>query len=418
MMSTLRIAAAMALTLPATAFAAEIDFLCYQDGNECEVIAELSERFTEQSGHVVNTTIVGYEVIRDQLLPQLQAGDAAPDVSRVTDLGGMAPFFLDLTPYVDVEYFEANFGAPLKWSRPPGDETGIYGLQISMGATGPFVNVTMFEDAGVDIPEAGATWDDWVAALTEVQETLGLEAAFALDRTGHRFGAVALSYGAKIMDENGEPILVDDGFREFTEIFVDWHKNGFMPEEGWPAGTATQYRNAAPLFLNGKVAMHYAGDWMIKNYDEITDFDWRAVPVPCGVGGCGSLLGGPQIVGFDSTEHPEAVGEFIAFLAEIDNNREFLAKSFSIPAHSVLQQEGIDYVGASARVAEALNVFADNALKGVTTTPTGVSFVGYPKNFVIYGAIPDYVTSAIKGDMSLDEALAALDADVKAKIAE
>ena len=30
--------------------------------------------------------------------------------------------------------------------------------------TGPYVNVTMFEDAGVDMPEEGATWDDWADA--------------------------------------------------------------------------------------------------------------------------------------------------------------------------------------------------------------------------------------------------------------
>ena len=399
------------------AIADEIDFLCYQDSTECEVIAELANKFTEETGHVVKTNIVGYEVIRDQLLNQLQAGEAAPDVARVTDLGGMSPFFLDIAPYVDRTYWEKNFGALLPAMRPEGNNDGIFGWP-STGATGPFVNVTMFEDAGVDIPGPGSTWDDWIAALTEVKNTLGLDAAFALDRTGHRFAGPAFAYGAKFM-KDGEPILVDEGFRKFAEEFITWHKDGVMPAEGWPAGSGTSYRNAAPLFMNGQVAYHYGGSWLINSYDSnITDFDWRAVPVPCGEGGCGAMVGGPSVVAFSSTEVPEAAAAFLDFLGRKDNSHEFAARTRGIPGHAGLQAEGVDYVGVSARVAEALNVFADNALKAATTTPQAFDFFSYRKNFVIFGAIPEYMTKAINGEMTLDEALAAMDADIAAKVSE
>lgn len=224
----------VALLAGSPLLADEIEFLCYQDGNECDVIAALSAQFTEQTGHVVNTNVVGYDIIRDQLLNQLQAGDAIPDLARVTDLGGMAPYFLDISGYVDAADFEENYAATLPWMRPAGDSSGIYGWP-GMAATGPFINVTMFEDAGVDIPAAGATWDDWVAALSEVKEMLGLESAFALDRTAHRWAGPAFSFGAKFI-EDGEPVLVDDGFRQFAEMFVAWHQNGFMPEEGLAGG--------------------------------------------------------------------------------------------------------------------------------------------------------------------------------------
>ena len=75
-----------------------------------------------------------------------------------------------------------------------------------------------------------------------------------MDRTAHRWAGPAFSYGAKF-HENGVPILVDDGFRAFAETFVGWHKEGLMPAEGWPAGGGTAYKNAAPLFLDGTVAI-------------------------------------------------------------------------------------------------------------------------------------------------------------------
>ena len=90
-MKKLTASTAMSIALFAGASAAwadEITFLCYQDANECDVIAGMLPAFTEQTGHTVKLETVGYDVIRDQLENQLQT-DAAPDVARVTNLGGL-----------------------------------------------------------------------------------------------------------------------------------------------------------------------------------------------------------------------------------------------------------------------------------------------------------------------------------------
>ena len=400
-----------------TVNSAELKFVCYQDINECDTIAELAKPWEASTGHKLNIETVGYEVVREQLEKQLESG-AAPDLARVTNLGGLNKFYLDLKPYVDNSYWETNYGATLPWYRKPTGDDGIYGWQTQLTVTGPYVNVTMFEDAGVDMPEEGATWDDWADALREVKSELGLTAGLALDRTAHRWAGPAFSYGAKF-HKDGTPILVDDGFRKFSEVFVGWHEEGLMPAEGWPAGSGTAYKNAAPLFLDGTVAMHMSGSWMLGNYDKnITDFEWKVVPIPCGPGGCGAMPGGSGIVAFKSTNNPEAAASFIDFMAQTENAEQFAASTSNITAHQGLQKSGIDYSGVSPTVAEGLAIFAANAGKAADTTPQAYWFQGYNKNFAIYGIVPDYITKAITGEMSLDDALAAIDADVAAKIAE
>lgn len=397
----------------------EIKFLCYQNANECAVIAEIAKGFEAESGHTVNVETVGYEVIRDQLENQLQTG-AAPDVARITNLGGLNRYYLDLTPYVDAAAWEKNYGAVLPWYRAPnGEDKGIYGWQSEMTVTGPYINVTMFDDAGVAIPGEGATWDNWADALRQVKDALGMEAGLAMDRTAHRWAGPAFAHGAKFFDENGQPILVDAGFRNFAEKFLGWHKEGLMPAEGWPAGKGTQYRNAAPLFTSGKVAMHMSGSWMIGNYaSNIKDFEWRAVPAPCGDGGCGAMPGGSGVVAFNSTKSPEAAAAFVDYLAKAENAAEFASKTLNLTAHAGLQASGVDYAGAPPEVAAALATFTASGASAANTTPQAFAFQGYNKNFVIYGVIPDYITKAITGEMSLDDALKAIDADVAAKIAE
>jgi len=390
------------------ATADELKFVCYQDANECEVLTEMAETFKEESGHTVNVETVGYDVIREQFENQLQT-DAAPDLGRVTNLGGLNQYYLDLSPYVDAAAWEKDYSATLPWFRAPGGEDkGIYGWMTQLTVTGPYVNVTMFEDAGVELLGDGATWDEWADALRKVKSELGITSGLAMDRTAHRMAGPAFSYGAKFFDDSGTPILVDDGFREFAKTFVGWHEEGLM-----------QYSNAAPLFLGGEVAMHMSGSWMINNYAEnIKDFEWQAVPIPCGPGGCGAMPGGSAITAFKTTKSPEAAAMFIDFMAREENAAMFASKTANISANQTLQKNGVDYGDASPAVSQALSTFAANAGKSAETTPQAYTFQGYAKNRVIYGIVPDYMTQAITGDMSLEDALKAIDADVAAKIAE
>mgnify|MGYP001264003490 CR=1 FL=1 len=109
---------------------------------------------------------------------------------------------------------------------------------------------------------------------------------------------------------------------------------------------------------------------------------------------------------------------FIDFMSQTENAEKFAAATSNITAHQGLQKSGIDYAGVSPNVAQGLAIFAANAGKAADTTPQAYWFQGYNKNFAIYGIVPDYITKAITGEMSLEEALVAIDADVAAKIAE
>ena len=180
--------AAGILTSAGVALADNVEFLCYQDGNECDVMAEMAAGFTAETGHTVDVVTVGYDIIRDQLERQLEAGTSV-DVARVTNLGGLNKYYLDMAPYVDSAYWDENYGATLGWFRKAdgSDSDAVYGWITGLTVTGPYVNVTYFDDAGVDMPAEGATWDEWAAALMEVKDTLGLVGGLAMDRTAHRW---------------------------------------------------------------------------------------------------------------------------------------------------------------------------------------------------------------------------------------
>ena len=93
--------------------AVELDFMCYNNGIECEVYDDLLSRFTADNPDIsVSVNTVPYNTVRDQLRVQVEAGQA-PDMARITDFGGMAGFYLDLRPLLmDPAIIEGAFSAP------------------------------------------------------------------------------------------------------------------------------------------------------------------------------------------------------------------------------------------------------------------------------------------------------------------
>jgi alpha-1,4-digalacturonate transport system substrate-binding protein len=112
----------------ALAQAGEIRVMCYQDGVECDVTVEQAKRFEAANpGTKVIVDTVPYKTIVEQLPVQLAAGQG-PDIARVTDLGGLSKYYMDISTHVkDRKYWDANFGATAFWLRPSPDDKGIYG---------------------------------------------------------------------------------------------------------------------------------------------------------------------------------------------------------------------------------------------------------------------------------------------------
>jgi alpha-1,4-digalacturonate transport system substrate-binding protein len=419
-MKTTLTTTALGLVLAAgTAGAQELRFMCYQDGSECTAWDAQFDAFeAENPGITVIVDEVPYASILESLPVQLEVGEG-PDLARVTDYGGLARFMLDVRPFVsDPAAIEARYGQSLAWARV-GDNNadGIYNIVDQLTATGGFANKTLFDQAGVEMPAPGSTFAEWAEASRAVRDAVGVDFAMAIDRTGHRFAGPAMSYGAAYFDESGDPILVDDGFRTFAEQFVAWHEDGTLARDVWAGAGGGTYQDAAAEFINANLVMYYSGSWQIGRFgrDIGNAFDWVATGGICGPAACTGMPGGAGIVGFERTEHPEAVGKLIEFIARDEVQAAVLAQTRNIPANSVLQAEGIDYQDVSDDVRAALTVFAASI---PTFSDTAYQLQGYANNRAIFTATPARLTQAIVGELTLDEALDRLDADIAEAIAQ
>ena len=411
-------AAAFALMAGTALAETELRMAWYDDGSESIVMQELLDRFEEQNPDItVVLDVVPYPAIRDSLPVQLAAGEG-PDLGRITLFGSLSQYFLDLTPYIeDPAYWEANFGPFLEWMRPPGEDDAISGFMTQLTVTGPYVNKTLFEQAGVEMPGEGASWDDWAAATRAVAEALDVALPMVWDRSGHRMSGPAISMGAAMFDAEGNPLLNDDGMRLMAEKLVQWHEDGTMGKELWGSVSGSQYVAGNEEFTNASAVLYMAGSWVIPQFAQnIGDaFDWWAVPAPCGPAACTGMPGGAGVVAFSDTEHPEEVGRLMDFLSSEEALAEFYGRNLFIPGHLGLAERGIEFDTDDPRASHALSIFAA-AVPGISDTAYALQ--GYANNRVMFDALISRVGQAVVGELTVEEALQRAQEDAEQQIAE
>lgn len=412
-MSAALVGAALAVGMAAPALAGEIRIACYSDGNECEVTGALAQRFMQANPDVkVTIDQVSYKTIQESLPVQLAAGNG-PDIARTTDFGAISKYLLDMRPMLkDAAYWDANFGATLPWMRANEADKGIYGLPTQLTVTGLIVNKTLFDQAGMAIPGAKASWDDWAAATAKVAKTTKTDFGMAMDRSGHRFAAGAISYGAKYFAADGAPSVVDAGFKEFAHRFVDWNKDGTLDREVWAAAGGAAYRDAFEDFANGRIVAYDSGSWQVSRLQSsIGDgFEWDIVPPPCGPAACSPMPGGASFVAFKTSKSPADVARFLDYLASEPVYAELMAKTSNIPAHAGLQKQGVTYDTAAPHVAEALKAFTAAT---ASISPVAYKLQGYLLNRPLFNATVARLSQVIVGELTLDQAYARIDSDVQ-----
>ncbi len=417
----------VALAIPASITSGqdvvELNITWYDDGVESQVLRGLLDEFEAENPDIkVTINIVGYsDGIRDLLPIQLDADDG-PDMARITDLGGQANHYLDMRPYLTEttpEYWEENFGEFLNWHRLPGDTEGIYGIQNQLTVTGPFINRTLFELAGVEVPsdvKDQVTWEEWGVAAKAVADALGEDVwAMAMDRSGHRFAGPAISMGAKWFDENGYPMLDDEGMRAMSELFVQWHEDNTMLPEIWIGPTG--YAGANEQFKNSELVFYMSGSWQVAQFTQEIgdDFDWQVVPAPCGPGGCTGMPGGAALFAIDDTDHPEEVVRVMEFLAREENLIKFHAGTLFVPAHAGVATSDIPWETDLDLAKNALTAFAQQV---PNISPIAFQAQAYQYNSLMFNAFRDRITQVLTDELTMDEAFVRMQEDVDKGLAE
>ena len=388
----------------------ELRFTYYADGVEAEVMQPLVDAFMAANPDiVVILDVVPYQTIDEQLPVQVDSGEG-PDLARITNFGAYRGKLLDLRPLLsDAAYYEANFPAPIL------NALGFGGYPDALTITGPYVNKTLFDQAGIELPGEGTTWAEWTDLAVQVASATGVQYAISIDRTGHRFAGPAMSMGATLINAEGNFTVDSPGFRAFAETVKGWFDTSITPQEVWLG--AEPVNSCITAFKSGQLVLCMSGSWQINGLaNDVGDaFDWVVVPNPTGDGGSTGIAGGSAVVGFAGTQHPQEVARLIEFLIQAENYAAFSAGTSSLPAHSEVAAQGVAFNNDNPLVLAALQAYTAEVTK---LTDQAVSLNVHPYAFAYYRNSANRIAQYLSGELTLDEMLVNLQQDIDNAIAE
>ena len=127
------------------------------------------------------------------------------------------------------------------------------------------------------------------------------------------------------------------------------------------------------------------------------------------------MQGGAGLVAIKYTQNPQEVAKVMDYLASAEVQKEFAERSLFIPAHKGVAAQGLSFKTDNPHVQAALSAFVQSA---GTTAPEALKLAGWKWADAYYGALVGRVSQVIAGEMTLEDAYARIDDDIKAKVAE
>lgn len=274
----------------------EITVLHWGDRDEGRIVANLVASFEAANPDVRVKRIhaSGGAAYFSKLQTMIASGDP-PDVFFLN--GYMLPKYVPAGVLKDVEPFlkrdaaagmlpfalEDMIPEALNGFRYDGEQLGrgpLYGVPMSFTPMGFYYNIDLFTEAGVALPTAAWTWDDFDQAAERIAARTGTRGA-AIDLRGSQLLRLMLwAEGTDLTDADFQLVNADDPrLKRALERIGRWREH---PEAYRLFGAAEEsLETSTSAFISGDAAMQgIAGRWMVPTYSHIEAFEWGWAPLP------------------------------------------------------------------------------------------------------------------------------------------
>ena len=318
-----------------------IQFLTMGVGdNIADFFEENNAQFEEEHDCNLDFTSVTWDNAQQTVNNRADGGEA-PDVARwparwIPQLVGKDA----LEPITDM--MESDWGDRFYDGMAEGCmyQGEYYGAPWAASNKCLYYNEDVFEAAGLDPDDPRLdTWDDMLAAAQQIRDSdetqapaLGLAGADAIE-TGSQYYHYHWSYGADLVDDEGNPVVNSDGAVEALSLYSDLHLEHDITQ---PSPLSSTRQDIRQLFESGELGMVIAHVYAGLNIDEAkengdVDFDYGIAQVPAGPEGRYSLNTIDAVSVFSQTEVRDLAEDLLEFYFEEDRHFEYATNKGFMP---------------------------------------------------------------------------------------
>ena len=379
-------------------------------GREGEVVKELLPAFHERyPGINVEVQQIPWTAAHEKLLTAF-VGESLPDVAQIGNT--WLPEFRTLGALEDLGPRVARSSVIAPGSYFPGIwdtnlvEGVLCGVPWYVDTRVLFYRKDLLQAAGVAAPPR--TWIEWHDVLRRLKARAGPGRWAILLPTDEWAQPVILGLqnrASLLTADGGDAAFRSRAFREAATFYVDLFREGLAP-----AVANTQIANLYQQFAAGDFAMYITGPWNLGEFRRRLPASlkdaWATAPLPAAGGGEPggpgvSLAGGSSLVLFRSSKRSDDAWKLIEFLSEPAQQVRFYALAGDLPARRDAWRDPLLATDTAARAFE-------EQLESVAAPPR------IPEWEQIAQKVAEHLEPAIRGVVTVDAALEALDKDVSA----
>jgi multiple sugar transport system substrate-binding protein len=410
--AVLALAVAAALTAACRPERASVRLWAF--GREGEVLRELLAGIdARHPGLRVEVQQLPWTAAHEKLLTAF-VGRATPDLAQLGNtwipefvaLGALAPLDARLSQSAVVDradYFDGSWASNVL-------DGATWGVPWYVDTRVLFYRTDLVAAAGAPWPPR--TWAEWREGMARLRATAGGAERYALLVPVTEWDKpviLGLQAGASLLDAEGRHgAFRDPRFRRALAFYVDLFSADLAPPLT-ESGVANMYQQ----FADGYFAMVITGPWNLaefrKRLPPTFAGRWSTAPLPAADAHAAypgaSLAGGSSLVVFRGAAERDDAWRVVEYLSEPAQQARFYALSGNLPARrSAWALGGLD-ADPQARA------FRDQLL-AARALPQVPEWEEIATRIALAGE------EAIRGQRSLDEALAALDRDVDGMLAK
>ncbi len=350
-----------------------------------EMVRQFEESHPGVTIEVVRLPFAGAEPkIQTALTTRTEPDIARVDVSFLPKLASKNAL-LALDEYIPAAYRADIFPVALRSCMYDGR---LYGLPDQTNGLCLFYNREMFREAGLDPDTPPATWDELVSygrRLTDREEGI-----FGIGLTNSLWWSLPFFYthGADLLSDDLMHCTLNspEAIAAF-QLKVDMFEKYGIEGGAWRAGGIT----GDVGFQNGRYAMILNGPWAVESLKR-TGIDFGVGLIPAGPAGSHTNVGGNDLVVFRSSQHPELAAEFLMFVANEENQRNWALTLGQIPVNT----KAMDAITSEEH--PYLSTFVEQMQTAIPRPPTPF----YPEIENLF--IPE-MQAALDGSKSVEDAM-------------
>lgn len=382
----------------------ETELTFWAFGREGEVVQQLVRDFEAQTPGVrVRVQQIPWLAAHEKLLTGF-VGEMTPDVAQLGNT--WIAEFVTLRALASLDSLVALPGGIEERAFFPGIwatnvmDGHVYGIPWYVDTRLLFYRKDLFERAGIREPPAD--WDEWYRAMRLVRDSADAQYGIFLPLSEwNPLVIMGMQAGSPLLTEGGlRGVFSEPEFRKAFEFYARIFADSLAPSAG-----QQQIANPYQEFERGTFAMYITGPWQLGEFanriSPAMQEAWATAPLPGPTGDSSgvSMAGGSSLVLFDASPHKEAAWRLITFLSRPEQQARFYAISGNLPP---TYEAWRDSTLAGNERAAAFRTQLDR-LRPLPKLPEWEQIA--TKTF-------EYGERVVRGAMTVDQAVRAMDADV------